>query len=546
MLNEPDLQPNATINRWIQGILLFDFELIHVPADRHKGPDALSRRRPGTEEFIDDNDDSWLDNIALYQTIKSHSYNTQQVLNTENHKERLLYQIQHFLKTLETPEFNTIQQKRRFIQKATQYLLRGTTLFRKNKLGLPIKVIFDKSQRQRILLAAHEHLGHRGEFATIEHIRKRFFWPSLWNDVRHHVQSCHQCQIRNTIKIQRPITISSPSKLFYRIYLDCMYMPNAQGFRYIIAARDDLTGAAEGRALRALTAKAVARFFWEEILCRYGAVYEVITDNGPEVKKAFEKLAKRYHIPQTRISPYNSRANGVVERGHFTIRESLLKACNEHPEHWPDYVSHAFFADKVTTRKQTGHSPYYLLYGIDPLLPFDLTEASFLSNDFHSNMSTEELLTVRIKQLMKKPQDLHQAAETLRKHRLQSKAQFEQRFRQRLIREHYSPGTLVLVRHSAIEKELDRKSKPRYLGPYEIVRLRHNQTSYVLKELDGTVLQKSVAAFRIIPYISRTDHRLSLLTPKQDNKQDQAIQDTDNDSEQDSDSSSLASDLDTD
>ncbi|KAI0323305.1 hypothetical protein GY45DRAFT_1211434, partial [Cubamyces sp. BRFM 1775] len=44
MLNNPDLQPNATINRWIQGILLFDFELRHVPAERHKGPDALSRR----------------------------------------------------------------------------------------------------------------------------------------------------------------------------------------------------------------------------------------------------------------------------------------------------------------------------------------------------------------------------------------------------------------------------------------------------------------------------------------------------------------------
>ncbi|KIK13953.1 hypothetical protein PISMIDRAFT_17632 [Pisolithus microcarpus 441] len=32
MLNNPDLQPNATINHWIEGILLFDFKLIHVPA----------------------------------------------------------------------------------------------------------------------------------------------------------------------------------------------------------------------------------------------------------------------------------------------------------------------------------------------------------------------------------------------------------------------------------------------------------------------------------------------------------------------------------
>jgi hypothetical protein len=35
MLNDPDIQPNATINRWIEGINLFDFKLVHVPADKH-------------------------------------------------------------------------------------------------------------------------------------------------------------------------------------------------------------------------------------------------------------------------------------------------------------------------------------------------------------------------------------------------------------------------------------------------------------------------------------------------------------------------------
>ena len=33
MINNPDLQPNATINRWITGILLFHFELCHISAD---------------------------------------------------------------------------------------------------------------------------------------------------------------------------------------------------------------------------------------------------------------------------------------------------------------------------------------------------------------------------------------------------------------------------------------------------------------------------------------------------------------------------------
>jgi hypothetical protein len=43
MLNNPDVVPNAAINRWIAGILLFDFELVHIPAERHMAPDGLSR-----------------------------------------------------------------------------------------------------------------------------------------------------------------------------------------------------------------------------------------------------------------------------------------------------------------------------------------------------------------------------------------------------------------------------------------------------------------------------------------------------------------------
>jgi len=68
-LNEPDLQPDAFINRWIQGIKMFTFELVHVPAERHKGPDALSRRPLGEGEIIEEDDDSWLDDIALMTFI---------------------------------------------------------------------------------------------------------------------------------------------------------------------------------------------------------------------------------------------------------------------------------------------------------------------------------------------------------------------------------------------------------------------------------------------------------------------------------------------
>ena len=50
MLNNPGEGPNATINRWIEDISMFHFELRHVPGVRF-APDGLSRRpaQPGDE-----------------------------------------------------------------------------------------------------------------------------------------------------------------------------------------------------------------------------------------------------------------------------------------------------------------------------------------------------------------------------------------------------------------------------------------------------------------------------------------------------------------
>lgn len=59
-----------------------------------------------------------------------------------------------------------------------------------------------------------------------------------------------------------------------------------------------------------------------------------------------------------------------------------------------------------------------------------------------------------------------------------------------------------MLRNNAVEKELDRKTKDRYIGPYEVVR-RTEGGSYILKEMNGIVSRRGVAAFRLIPYISR-------------------------------------------
>lgn len=238
-----------------------------------------------------------------------------------------LEQIYRFLTTLEAPAAASVQDQKRFLQRATRYFVKKGQMWKRRAGKTPLVVVRDQAKRVGIMTEAHENLGHRGEQSVFETIRERYYWPHLRIDIKHHVRSCHPCQVRNTAKMKIPITVSTPATIFTKIYVDVMDMTESHhGHKYIVCARDDLSRACEARALKKSDSAALMRFFWEQLYCRYGAIAEVVTDNGPEVKGAFSELLRRLSIPQIKISAYNKQANGVVERGHFIIREAVMKS----------------------------------------------------------------------------------------------------------------------------------------------------------------------------------------------------------------------------
>ncbi|PVF91238.1 hypothetical protein CPB86DRAFT_674501, partial [Serendipita vermifera] len=214
---------------------------------------------------------------------------------------------------------------------------------------------------------------------------------------------------------------------------------------------------------------------------------------------AVTELARRYTIWHIRISAYNSRAQGIVEKGHHPFRRTLLKSCGP-ATRWSRYFYHALWVDRATVRRATGYSPFFLAHGYHPLLPVDAFHLTFAWNS--RPMSTKDLVIGRIKLLAEREKAEEEALENIRKSRWKYKERFEKENERTLFRGELSPGQLVLVRNSAVEKELDRKHKPRWLGPYVVVR-KTKGGSYVLAQEDGAILRTRFAAFRVIPYHQR-------------------------------------------
>jgi hypothetical protein len=185
-----------------------------------------------------------------------------------------------------------------------------------------------------------------------------------------------------------------------------MHMPVSGGYRYIVQGRYSLTYYPKFCKLRLESATTLSDWIFEDIICHWGSLSEIITDNGPAFISAMEYLVKQYHIQHICISRYNSHANGLVKRAHFDVQQSLFKAVDGDQMKWSIGVHSVFWAERVTVHKRMGCSPYFVVTGSHPLIPLDISEAMYLQPPPDSILSSTDLISQRAIALQKRSHDL--------------------------------------------------------------------------------------------------------------------------------------------
>jgi hypothetical protein len=288
------------------------------------------------------------------------------------------------------------------------------------------------------------------------------------------------------------------STIFGRVSLDTVHI-KAGRWKYLVVARDDLSGWSEAIGLEKIQAKKIAQWFQEDWVFRYGAPLSVTVDGGSEFSQQFQQDLKDKGINVKVTTAYYPEANGMVERGHQALKDTLVKLCGQEGKKWRNYLPLVLFADRISTKRSTGYSPYELVFGQPPILPIDLELETFFGVDWDQVKTTQDLLQARVKQLENRDSVLQKAHQKLLDTRTSSVEYWNKK---KKLRKPLKEGELVLVYNKSLNSQWGKLFENKWNGPYRI-KTQQPGGSYTLEELDGSELARRYAASHVKRYHPR-------------------------------------------
>ena len=362
--------------------------------------------------------------------------------------------------------------------------------------------VIPRHQKNQLLKETHDHLlsGHQGQDNTHQRTSTLYYWPGMERDIKEYVRTCHICQKRERRCGEAPLEpIKKGTKPFQQVGIDVMGpLPRSlTGKRYIVVAVDHFTKWVEARALEEADAQSIAGFIYEDIITRHGIPQKITTDRGSEFVNDFIKIMTTvYKIHHIKTTAYHPQGNGQVERVNRTLKDILSKYTVKVPGKWDLFLPSALYATRVSKQATTRYSPFWLLHGYEPRQPFD-----------HRNQETQDIDPEEYsEQEISRLQEIRtQAGKFIEKAQDRQKKYHDQNTH--LIKP-LEIGDLVLLYRNVVESSWSAKMEPKWEGPYRIK--DYKGTTYRLKNLDNTLLPKTVHRNRIKPYHDRPSQHTRL------------------------------------
>ncbi|GJW53369.1 reverse transcriptase domain-containing protein [Tanacetum coccineum] len=95
----------------------------------------------------------------------------------------------------------------------------------------------------------------------------------------------------------------------------------------------------EAKAVATISGGQVKKFVWDNIVCRFGLLGEIVSDNGKQFSdNPFKDWCEKLNITQRFASVKHPQSNGLVERANRSLGEGIKARLGEGNKNWIEEI----------------------------------------------------------------------------------------------------------------------------------------------------------------------------------------------------------------
>ena len=298
--------------------------------------------------------------------------------------------------------------------------------FRKVKIGNqnlfvdisngPARPFVPAAWRKRIFDLIHG-LGHPGVQRTRDAVRAKFVWPNMNQEVSRWARECVPCQRSKIIRHTNPPIgdFEVPQRRFAHIHADLVKMPLSNGYNHLLTIVDRFTRWPTAIPIKDIGADTVMDALSHSWISTYGVPETITTDRGAQfTSRIWTQLLQTWGIKHNTTTAYHPQSNGMVERLHRRLKESLIALCKDERDKWFWRLPMTLLALRTTVKPDIGASPSDLVYGEGISIPGQLAGPPQLDDAdlLQQQRSTLRSLQVEVERLQPKPTSHHRTPQT--------------------------------------------------------------------------------------------------------------------------------------
>jgi hypothetical protein len=380
-------KPTGMVQRWLEILADFDFEVVHRAGKAHANADALSRAPHIPADNIAE-DISLGERIsALLQALEGGSnWHPESIVQSQEEDADISF-LFPFLRTKERPPNSIVAGLSRvgkiYAGLFDSLFLDENGLIRYSKptivAGKEIKrkvVILPRNLWRPALVKAHLAAAHMGMNATVDRAQRYLYFPGMAKEAHDLVQVCIPCQQRGGRTPDQRHTLKSHAEGYPFQKISCDFVgplpTSRKGNKFILTVRDTFSRWLEAFPVRRATASVVVDKLQREIFPRFGICDQLHSDRGSQFTgDLLYDVAQTLGIRLTQTPAYNPKSN-PVERAHRDLGAAITALVGQKQNAWEDVLPHALYAMRTAVCRSTGLAPYQLLFGRDPSSDLDL------------------------------------------------------------------------------------------------------------------------------------------------------------------------------